>query len=354
MGLWFVQVRLSQADKLSLYARAGVNALGLLGRRTHPPAILWVVTQRCFYQCIHCDSWKDERAIDADALLAIADRIAETSTKLVALSGGEPFIVKRLPEIVSRLKRAKKIVSINTNGHLLADHADWLVAEGVDHVQISIDGHTAALHDGIRRQRGSFEQILRGIEVLTSARRERAPSISVCGVIMKENAAHLADFVDRFSDLADTVELQPVHQSPGLLATAGAAPFTGSDRALVEDQVASVIARHPELANGFYRSIPRFLFDQSSMEHFAVDHCLPMIFNTLTIREDGACRICRYPLHASIFEQSIDEIWNSPARWDLYRSLAWNGCAEPCWLRCHIHPSPVPGRMLRKVVRALA
>ena len=27
------------------YARAGVNALGLLGVKTYPPAILWVVTQ---------------------------------------------------------------------------------------------------------------------------------------------------------------------------------------------------------------------------------------------------------------------------------------------------------------------
>src|SRR6185436_5125597 len=99
-----------------------------------------------------------------------------------------------------------------------------------------------------------------------------------------------------------------------------------------------IMARHPEFANDFYRAIPRFLFDRASMEHFAVGHCLPMIFNTLTIREDGAYRICRYPLHATIFEQSILEIWNSPARWNLYRSLALNGCSEPCWLRCHIHP----------------
>ena len=345
-------MRLSPADKLSLYTRAGVNALGLLGRQTHPPAILWVVTQRCFYQCIHCDSWRDERPIDAEALLGIADQIAEAPTQLVALSGGEPFIVKRLPEIVSRLKRAKKIVSINTNGHLLAEHADWLVTEAVDHVQVSIDGHTAALHDGIRRQRGSFEQILRGIEALKS-KRNRTPSIGICGVLMKENAAHLAELVDRFSDVADTVELQPLHQSPGLLATAGAAPFAATDRAVVEEQLATIMARHPEFANDFYRTIPRFLFDHASMEHFAVDHCLPMIFNTLTIREDGVFRICRYPLHASIFEKRIVEIWNSPARWDLYRSLVRDGCGEPCWLRCHAHPSAVPGRMLRKVVQVL-
>jgi hypothetical protein len=89
------------------------------------------------------------------------------------------------------------------------------------------------------------------------------------------------------------------------------------------------------------------------MEHFAVDHCLPMIFSTLTIREDGACRICRYPLHVNILSKSLFEIWNSKARWELYASLVRHGCGQPCWIRCHTHPSPVPGRMLKRAVGVL-
>jgi MoaA/NifB/PqqE/SkfB family radical SAM enzyme len=347
-------MRLAPADRLSLYARAAKNALGLLGRRTHPPAILWVLTQRCFYRCVHCDSWMDRRPIDTAALLAIADAIVAADTKLVAVSGGEPFMVKSVAEIVTRLKRARKIVSINTNGHLLVDHVDWLVAEGVDHVQVSIDGHTAELHDGIRRQRGSLEKILRGIDTLKARRRGGVPHVSICGVVMKENAAHLGDFVDRFAKVADAVELQPLHESPGLLATAGAAALEASDRQVVEEQLTRIMTTHSTLANAFYRNFPRFLFEPASMQHFAVDHCLPMIFNTLTIREDGAYRICRYPLDANIFEQSLGEIWNSPARWALYRRLARDGCGEPCWLRCHMHPSPLPGRALRRVVGAMA
>ncbi len=346
-------MRLSSTGRLSLYARAGANALGFLGRRTYPPAIIWVLTQRCFYRCVHCDSWKDERPIDGDALLAIAEKIAAAPTKMVALSGGEPFMVKRLPAIVATLKRAKKIVSINTNGHLLDEHARWLVAERVDHVQISIDGHTAALHDGIRGARGSLERILRGIDVVKAARVGGPPRISVCTVLMKENAAHLAELVDRFTTIADAVEIQPLHDSLGLLATAGAAAFAPEDRSLVEEQLATVMARHPAFANDYYRGFSRFLFEPDSMPHHAVDHCLPMIFNTLTIREDGACRICRYPLGASIHDRSIADVWNSPARWALYRRLARDGCGQPCWIRCHTHPSARPGTILRKLVATL-
>ncbi len=346
------EMKLSPADKLALYTRAGVNMLGLVGRKTYPPAIIWVLTQRCFYRCIHCDSWMDKRPIDTGALLAISDKIVESRTKIVALSGGEPFMVKCLPEIVARLKRARKIVTINTNGHLLEEHADWLIAEAVDHVQVSIDGHVADLHDRIRKEPGSFERIVRGIESLKAKRRGGAPRVSVCGVVMKENAAHVLDFVDRFSKAADAVEMQPLHDSPGLLATSASAAFSAGDRDLVEEQLASVIAKHPSFANEYYRNFPRFLFDSESMKHFAVDHCLPMIFSTLTIREDGACRICRYPLHESIHSKSVLEIWNSRARWELYRTLVREGCREPCWTRCHIYSRALPGRALKKAVGA--
>ena len=346
-------MKLSPVDKLSLYSRAGANALGLLGLPTHPPAIIWVLTQRCFYRCVHCDSWMDERPIDAAMLATIADRIVAARTKIVALSGGEPFMVKSLPAIATKLKRAGKIVSINTNGHLLEEHCEWLVAERVDRVQVSIDGHDAALHDGIRQQRGSFERILRGIEALKARRAGGPPGISVCGVLMKENAGHMAEFVDRFAQVADAVEMQPLHESPGLLATSATGGFAASDRPLVEQQLARIAERHPAFDDDFYRHFPRFLFEPSSMTHFAVDHCLPMIFSTLTIREDGACRICRYPLHESILEKSVGDVWASRARWDLYRSLVRDGCGDPCWIRCHIHPSPVPGRVLRKAIDVL-
>lgn len=344
-------MKLAAATKLTLYAHGARNALGLLGLPTHPPAVLWVLTQRCFYECVHCDSWRDTRPIDGPALLAVADKIASARTRFVALSGGEPFMVKALPAIATRLKRAGKTVSINTNGHLLDDHVDWLVGEGVDHVQVSIDGHTAALHDGIRRAEGSFARILRGIEALKAARGGDPPRISVCGVVMPENAGHLLAFADRFAAVADAVELQPLHDSPGLLATSTSVPFAPSARDAVADELRALATRHAGFDDGYYAGFPRFLFDPDSMRQTAVDHCLPMIFNTLTIREDGACRICVYPLGSNIHDADIGTVWNAPARWALYRSLARDGCATPCWTRCHIHPSPAPGRALRRVLR---
>ncbi len=341
-------VKLSTADKLSLYTSAASNVLGVA---RDPPAVMWVLTQRCFYKCVHCDSWLDERPIDPDALLEIAAKIARAQTKFVALSGGEPLMVKSLPEIVSTLKNAGKLVSINTNGHLLEEAVDWITACEVDHIQVSIDGHDAATHDTIRAREGSFERILRGVEALQAKRANGSPKISICGAVMKENVAHLADFVDRFADVADAVEIQPLHESPGLLATSSAASFESSDRELVREQLDTVMSRHPSFADSYHRNFERFLFDAESMQHKATDHCFPRIYNTLTIREDGACFICRYPLQANIYTSELSDVWRSAARSALYKKLATDGCQDPCWLRCYIHPSPLPGKFMKAASR---
>lgn len=341
-------MKLATRERLSLYAHACANTLGLA---RHPPAILWVLTQRCFYQCVHCDSWKDRSRIDDAALLGLAATIGAAATRFVALSGGEPMMVKSLPAIVDRLKSTGKIVSINTNGHLLEEAARWVAASGVDHVQVSIDAPDARLHDAIRRQQGSFERILRGIQALKAARHGTLPRISVCGVLMRENAGRLGEFVDTFAATADAVEVQPLHENPGLMTTSSAQSFTATDRPGIAAEVDRTLRRHPEMADAYHRNFERFLFDRDSMQSLATDHCFPRIFNTLTIREDGACYICRYPLHANIHSDDLAAVWQSTARRDLYRQLATDGCAEPCWLRCYIHPSPIPGRWMKAALR---
>ena len=78
---------------------------------------------------------------------------------------------------------------------------------------------------------------------------------------MPENVRHVVDFADRFAAVADAVELQPLHDSPGLLATSTSAPFAPGDRALVDAQLAALAARHPVFDDDYYRAFPRFLFD---------------------------------------------------------------------------------------------
>ncbi len=341
-------MKLIAREKRSLYELAARNALGFAD---HPPAILWVLTQRCFYRCVHCDSWRDERAIDSSALLKIAAKIAAAETGFVALSGGEPTMVKALPEIVEMLKRAGKIVSLNTNGHLLEESARWLVDSGIDHVQISIDAPEAELHDAIRRRAGSFETILRGVSALRAARRDELPKISICGVLMKENAERLTEFFTRFEGIADSIEIQPIHDSPGFMAASAGGVFAPTDRAALHTQLETARRRHPVLADSYHRQFENFVFDAPSMQNTATDHCFPRIFSTLTIREDGGCFICRYPLHRSIHDQEIAEVWRAPERLRLYRELAAAGCATPCWLRCYIHPSPLPGKVMKTAVR---
>ncbi len=343
-------MRIPPRDTVSLYATAAKNTLGYFGLRTHPPAVLWVITKRCFYSCIHCDSWKDSTPIDEAIVAKIAGELAAAQTKLVAISGGEPLMIKSLPDVVAKLKSAGKIVSLNTNGHLLEENVEWIVDAGVNNIQISIDADTPELHDRIRQREGSFETILRAIDRLKNARRDGLPRISICGVAMKENLGRLAGFVDRFKAVADDVELQPLHETPDWLMTAGCEPLAPRDESLLRDDLRNVMARDPRFATPYYEAFTRFLFDRDSMKHMATDHCLPRIFNTLVIQGNGDAYICRFPLQHNVVESGLSAAWNSSERWQLYRMLSRDGCSDPCWSRCNIHSSSQPGRAMKSAL----
>lgn len=62
------------------------------------------------------------------------------------------------------------MVQLQTNGTLWAKVAPLLVEQGVEMVNVSIDG-LQEVHDGIRSHRGALQLTLEGIRALTAARR---------------------------------------------------------------------------------------------------------------------------------------------------------------------------------------
>lgn len=89
-------------------------------------------------------------------------------------------------------------VSVVTNGRRLAtgDLAARLVAAGLNTVDISVHGHTAALHDRITRRAGSFDQAVAGIRAMVAQRVEHPLSIKLLTTVTGLNVAHLPDLAD--------------------------------------------------------------------------------------------------------------------------------------------------------------
>jgi MoaA/NifB/PqqE/SkfB family radical SAM enzyme len=121
-----------------------------------PLFLAWQLTNRCRGRCITCceesgpdRAWADE--LDRDQALSLARRIAEAGIPYVAFGGGEPLGVPHCWEIFEILAASGVSIKLETDGNLIDDRAaDRLAALGVDCVQISVDGATAATHDRLR------------------------------------------------------------------------------------------------------------------------------------------------------------------------------------------------------------
>jgi len=105
--------------------------------------ILFPITYDCNLSCRFCFEKNRKEKVDIGACIRalIANRGA---ARWVYISGGEPFLVKSLPEICIVLRRYFKI-GVTTNGTIQRPE----IAELVDRIGISLDGDRD-YHDAYR------------------------------------------------------------------------------------------------------------------------------------------------------------------------------------------------------------
>jgi cyclic pyranopterin phosphate synthase len=82
----------------------------------------------------------------------------------VRVTGGEPLVRPGVEDFIARLKKlGVSDLSMTTNGHLLADRCDRLVAAGLDRINISLDSLDRAKFEQVTRTK-SFDQVMAGID----------------------------------------------------------------------------------------------------------------------------------------------------------------------------------------------
>jgi MoaA/NifB/PqqE/SkfB family radical SAM enzyme len=117
--------------------------------------VCYRITQHCNLSCYHCRSGSSPRTrlySRTDLFLNFA-RLAQNDLGLrhVSISGGEPTLDRRLPELVEQLVSMGLFVSITTNGSLNLQTLLQSTSKVADRVRfrVSLDG-PRALHEAIR------------------------------------------------------------------------------------------------------------------------------------------------------------------------------------------------------------
>src|SRR5580692_1120994 len=128
------------------------------------------VTDRCNFRCVYCRSADPENHMAEHALLEwdeferLVRILVGMGIRKVRVTGGEPLVRPGVEDFVARLKAiGVGDLSITTNGHLLAERLDRLVAAGLDRINISLDSLNREKFEKVTRTK-TFAQVLAGIE----------------------------------------------------------------------------------------------------------------------------------------------------------------------------------------------
>jgi cyclic pyranopterin phosphate synthase len=138
------------------------------GRQIHDLRIS--VTDRCNFRCVYCRSADPENHMPAGNLLEwdeyerLARILVGMGIRKVRVTGGEPLVRPGVEDFIGRLKKiGVQDLSMTTNGHLLAERCDRLVAAGLNRINISLDSLDRAKFERITRTR-TFDQVMAGID----------------------------------------------------------------------------------------------------------------------------------------------------------------------------------------------
>lgn len=134
------------------------------------PAMNWMITGRCNYNCIHCFNASDNAPLMSEWSLeeanALLDQARDCGINAFTITGGEPMLHKHFFEIIIGIyERGMYVEELNTNGYFINQKALECMKEigCMPLMKISFDG--IGYHDWMRNHRGAEENALSAIEL---------------------------------------------------------------------------------------------------------------------------------------------------------------------------------------------
>lgn len=127
-----------------------------------PRGIVLVLTNKCNFSCKHC--LRDSRN-DKELNFGIVEKILKEAKyfnfRRVSLTGGEPLLYSKLPQLIELAVEGGYVFSIATNGWVFGEHLAVLTRHRshVDKIIFSLEDTSPVGHDTIRRQ-GSFKNLM--------------------------------------------------------------------------------------------------------------------------------------------------------------------------------------------------
>jgi cyclic pyranopterin phosphate synthase len=140
------------------------------------------------------------KLLSADEIVRIARLFVSQGVDKIRITGGEPLIRSDLTQIIGQISQMKlKSIGITTNGIVLARHMPALIANGLTHLNISLDTLVPQKFEKIsRRPATAWFKVWKAIEMAKMAKFE-AVKLNVV-VMSGTNDDEICDFVELTKD----------------------------------------------------------------------------------------------------------------------------------------------------------
>jgi len=89
--------------------------------------IIWVATQECTRrretgrECPECFGHSPEGQLDADKRMLVAKNLVDINPPKIIITGGEPFLIQDLPNLVKYIAENNIRCSLSSTGDLITD-----------------------------------------------------------------------------------------------------------------------------------------------------------------------------------------------------------------------------------------
>ena len=186
-----------------------------LGRPLHDLRIS--VLDQCNFRCPYCmpedefhadyEFLNRKQRLSYEEILRIARVAAGLGVSKLRLTGGEPLLDKRIPDLVRGLAAIPGIddLALTTNGMLLAGVAEALADAGLHRVTVSLDSLDADVFRRMSGGRGDLSRVLDGVD---AAQRAGLTPIKINVVVQRGVNDHtVLDLLEHFRGSGQIVRL---------------------------------------------------------------------------------------------------------------------------------------------------
>lgn len=134
-----------------------------------PFQVVWNLSRACNMKCVHCyedAGRKDKDELNTQQIYEGLSTMAEAGVTSIAFSGGEPTIHPHIIDFIGKTNDLGMFAAMATNGYTLSKNRECkkFVENGLQFVQISVDGLQSETHDSFRGINGAWDNAIHAVE----------------------------------------------------------------------------------------------------------------------------------------------------------------------------------------------